>query len=115
MHNINWYDKFEKEDVREVKEELVTWALLNPNAVLLFDIKTMYKLYNKAIDQKINPILLSGNRLEIDNIIIEWYQLEGSKCILKRLTSTSKRNLIYNEPATWEKTEIWKVTSNEQH
>lgn len=115
MHNINWYDKFEKENVREVKEELVKWSLLNPNAVLLFDITTMYKIYNRAIEQKINPNLLSGNRLEIDDIIIEWYQMEGSKCMLKRLTSTSKRNIIYNEPSSWNKTAVWKETENELH
>ena len=109
MRNLNYIDIFATNDVRRLKERLISWAEANPNGVLLFDMKNIQKIHRRMTQQCVVGYQF-GNGLCIEDIRFSWHRLPGDKCILRsiiRKTSKATEKELYRDLASWEECTLW--------
>lgn len=109
MKNLNYNDIFATNDVRELKERLLSWAEANPNGILLFDTTFITKIHRRMTQQGVVGYQF-GNGLCIEDIKFTWHRLPGDKGILRsiiRKTSKTTEEELYKDLSSWEECTLW--------
>lgn len=109
MKNLNYIDIFATNDVRRLKERLISWAKDNPNGILLFDIENIQKIHRRMSQQSVVGHGF-GNGLCIEDIKFTWHRLPGDKGILRsiiRKTSKTTEEELYKDLSSWEECTLW--------
>lgn len=111
MNHILFCDIFSNEDIRKVEKHFREWISTNEmKGILLFDVSIMNQLYKRAVEQKVHTFLDtngSSRKFGLGDLRIVWYELSGTKAILKTVNSISTGKVLYSEPSSWNEATVW--------
>lgn len=114
MKNSYWYDTLGTNDIRIFESSLIQWCEREKNSlsVILFDEQSLKPIsleLKKRKDTKKGCVMDLPDKIrymEIENLILEWYVLDGTQCVVKSIKKIDG-TVLYSNPKRWDYCSIW--------
>jgi len=119
MNSVKWYGCLDTSNISDFESNLIEWVKRNgENSNMFFDEFSIRKISIKLQSEvRENNNLMMGHiyRIKPEDVYevmtpslkIQWINLGGSKCMLKRIITISDNKCIYHDTEKWHKTDLW--------